>query len=151
LSISQTAEQRITVDAAPSSIDSANMSGSIDSSALDPGTPVELDAYVRFADGAALRLISVADAAPDFEYRMPKLAATSVSIVVQYGSSDTGFGLAHCDDVVVGQVGGVGLTIPSAVSLAPLANADSVDRTTSFAWNPAPPLALLAISCIDQS
>jgi hypothetical protein len=92
-------------------------------------------AYLRFVDGAVIRILTASKAGPMFSFAAPQLANASTTVVAQ-NKSGLGFATALVDNVTPGQAA-LMLDVPAIPSLsAPAPNATNVDGNTQFQWAP---------------
>lgn len=113
-------------------IGSGQVSGSV--TASDPGGHTNL-VFVRFAGGAAIKVVEQVGGPDTYGYLVPTLPAASITVAATQGNYfGGGYALAHRDGLSAGQSGGE-LAIPTpAAQVAPSADAMGIASSTEFSW-----------------
>jgi hypothetical protein len=121
------------------------VSGTV-SSAMAGG--IQIDAYLRFDDSAAIHVYQLSSASQNFQFQMPKVMNAGVTVSALVGSTPSGpFSLTHLDGITPGQTG-VQITIDAPVSLtSPQGGTSNVGANAMFQWSASPRVAFLYIYC----
>lgn len=119
--------------------DNANVStGTLSGSVATSATTRENHVYARFADHAAIEVITDTAPAGNFSYKVPAIANANMSLTVAAVDGSLGYfpiAIAHKDGLAGGQ-SGVSLTIPAGQSLStPIDSATGVNASTTFRWS----------------
>jgi hypothetical protein len=129
-------------------ITTVHVTGSVTSSST---TDRRNDAYVVFSSGAIMQLVSQTAPAAMFDYAMPTLPNSSISVSAQQGSYGFGaFAVVHQDNLAAGAAP-VALAIPDPVSLTtPFDAAIGVTGASAFAWSNPGKVSLVAFTFADR-
>lgn len=121
----------------PQDIDSGKVSGAI---VDDTGVGRTNSVFLRFTSGAPMALIDRIDASANaYEYPVPKLANSSITVAAAETHADDSYSVAHRDNRSVDDTG-VDLVIPHPVTgLVPIDGAVNVGPDTPFTFNEGDP------------
>jgi hypothetical protein len=147
LTIDEVTTKSVTFDMAADGTQGDLVSGTV-SSAMAGG--IQIDAYLRFDDNAAIHVYQLSSASQNWQMQMPKVTGASVTVSALVGNTPSGpFSLAHLDGLTPGQ-SGVQITVDAPVSLvSPPGGTSSVGANAMFQWSASPRAAFLYVYCPD--
>jgi hypothetical protein len=119
----------LTLDLAPSSLPTTNITGSTDGGSLSDRSNY---LSIRFADGTALPIIDQDNPPDDFDYLVPDLEDTRLVLAAADGTIAP-YAVAWREGISPGEED-IDLTVPNPVLLSAPQNNGSVTPTTSFSW-----------------
>jgi hypothetical protein len=138
----------VTFDLAAQQLTTGNVSGTVTGQSNNRINRV----YLRFADNAALELVSTTPSANTFSYLVPNIPDATFTIAAedQNNGLNQGFAAAYVDNVTAGQTD-IALTLPDVPVLdMPGAGKENVDGNTLFQWSSSAKVFLMCASSDDN-
>jgi hypothetical protein len=134
-----------TFDMTAKALPTAKITGAVTSAS---GAKVEVDAFLRFDDGAFIQVASMPSSPRTFEVLVPVIPRTTITLSALIGSSGTPFGLAHVDGIASTEPTTVQLDVPlPALQVLPEGGDTGITPATVFQWSAARTVSLLVVSC----